>query len=196
MSVAVNHLLEPSQEDTSVVNRPNRLRHSESEPGYFAAAPREVAERLNRHFMFDLSVAQYFTMFYAVLNRAERTCRYVSTGHPAPLHLTADGEIKVLESSGLPIGIFQPGEPGYEAFEERTIDLKEGDRLCVYSDGIVELRNKTQTEFGVDRLSEVLRQSRQKSLDQCLEGVFAATTEWRDGGPLCDDLSMLALDVR
>jgi sigma-B regulation protein RsbU (phosphoserine phosphatase) len=110
--------------------------------------------------------------------------------------LTADGEIKVLESSGLPIGIFQPGEPGYEAFEERTIDLKEGDRLCVYSDGIVELRNKTQTEFGVDRLSEVLRQSRQKSLDQCLEGVFAATTEWRDGGPLCDDLSMLALDVR
>ena len=196
MSVAVNHLLEPSQEDTSVVNRPNRLRLSESEPGYFAAAPRDVAERLNRHFTFDLAVAQYFTIFYAVLDRSKRTCRYVSTGHPAPLHLTADGEIRVLESSGLPIGIFQPGEAGYEPFEERTIDLKVGDRLCVYSDGIVELRNKAQTEFGLDRLSEVLRDSRHKSLDQCLERVFVATSEWRDGGPLCDDLSMLALDVR
>jgi sigma-B regulation protein RsbU (phosphoserine phosphatase) len=195
MSVAVNHLLEPSQEDTSVVNRPNRLRHSESEPGYFAAAPRDVAERLNRHFTFDLAVAQYFTIFYAVLDRAKRTCRYVSTGHPAPLHVTADGQIKVLESSGLPIGIFQPGEAGYEPFEERTIDLKAGDRLCVYSDGIVELRNKAHTEFGLERLREALRQSRRKSLDQCLEGVLAATTEWRDGGPLCDDLSMLALDV-
>jgi phosphoserine phosphatase RsbU/P len=196
MSVAVNHLLEPSQEDTSVVNRPNRQRHNQTDPCSFAAAPRDVAERLNRHFTFDLAVAQYFTMFYGVLNRTERTCHYVSTGHPPPIHLTAAGELKVLESSGLPIGIFQPGEPGYEPFEERMIELKRGDRLCIYSDGIVELRNKALAEFGLHQLSRVLQEGRHKSLDQCLEGVIAATTEWRDGGPLCDDLSMLALDVR
>src|SRR5580704_929829 len=56
MSVAVNHLLEPSQEDTSVVNRPNRRRQSETEPAYLAANPHDVAVRLNRHFVFDLSV--------------------------------------------------------------------------------------------------------------------------------------------
>jgi phosphoserine phosphatase RsbU/P len=196
MSVAVNHLLEPSQEDTSVVNRPNRQRHNDSEPGYFASAPRDVAERLNRHFTFDLAVAQYFTIFYGVLNRSERKCRYVSTGHPCPIYLTADGDFKVLESSGLPIGIFQPGEPGYEPFEEHLIELQRGDRLCIYSDGVVELRNKAQKEFGLNRLSQVLCASRDKSLDECLEGVFAATTEWRDGGPLSDDLSMLALEVR
>jgi phosphoserine phosphatase RsbU/P len=196
MSVAVNHLLEPSQEDTSVVNRPNRHRQAEGDPGYFAAAPREVAERLNRHFTFDLAVGQYFTIFYAVLNRRDRSCRYVSTGHPAPIHMTAAGEVTVLESSGLPIGIFQPGEPGYQPFEERTIELRAGDRLCVYSDGVVELRNKAQAEFGLDRLSQLLCDHRRKSLDECLEGVFAATTEWRDGSPLSDDLSMLALDAR
>jgi sigma-B regulation protein RsbU (phosphoserine phosphatase) len=196
MSVAVNHLLEPSQEDTSVVNRPNRHRRCEADPGFFASAPNEVAERLNRHFTFDLAVAQYFTLFYAVLDRRERTCRYVSTGHPPPIHLTAGGDVRVLESSGLPIGIFQPGEAGYEPFEERVIELKPGERLCVYSDGIVELRNKAKTEFGMHRLSESLRETRQKPLDQCVEGVFAATTEWRDGAPLSDDLSLVALDVR
>jgi sigma-B regulation protein RsbU (phosphoserine phosphatase) len=196
MSVAVNHLLEPSQEDTSVVNRPNRQRQSQSEPGHFAVAPRDVAERLNRHFTFDLAVAQYFTIFYGVLNRSERTCRYVSTGHPSPIHLTAGGDIRVLESSGLPIGIFQPGEPGYEPFEERAIELKPGDRLCIYSDGVVELRDVTHKEFGLDRLSQVLSESREKSLQECVEGVFAATTRWRDSRPLCDDLSILALEVR
>ncbi|HET6326503.1 MAG TPA: SpoIIE family protein phosphatase [Planctomycetaceae bacterium] len=196
MSVAINHLLEPSQEDTSVVNRPNRQRKCETDPGFFASAPNEVAERLNRHFTFDLAVAQYFTIFYAVLNRRERICRYVSTGHPAPIHLTADGDLRVLESSGLPIGIFQPGEAGYQPFEERILELKPGDRLCVYSDGIVELRNPAQEEFGMDGLSQALRASRQKSLDQCVEDVFAATTEWGNGAPLSDDLSMLALDVR
>jgi phosphoserine phosphatase RsbU/P len=196
MSVAINHLLEPSQEDTSVVNRPNRQRKCESDPGFFAAAPTEVAERLNRHFLFDLAVAQYFTMFYGVLDRRERTCRYVSTGHPASLHLTAEGEVNVLESSGLPIGIFQPGEAGYEPFQERVIELNSGDRLCVYSDGVVELRNKAQKEFGLARLSQVLRDSRRQSLEECLESVVTATIGWREGAALSDDLSILALDVR
>jgi sigma-B regulation protein RsbU (phosphoserine phosphatase) len=196
MSVAVNHLLEPSQDDTSVVNRPNRLRRNETEPFYFAASPHDVAERLNRHFTFDLSVAQYFTMFYAVLDREAKTCRYVSTGHPPPIHLTADGKLNVLESSGLPIGIFQPGEAGYEPYSERSIQLKSGDRFCIYSDGIVESRNSNSKEFGLDGLSRVLQETRQKSLDDCLNTVLAAASDWRGGGPLSDDLSMLGLDVR
>jgi phosphoserine phosphatase RsbU/P len=195
MSVAVNHLLEPSQDDTSVVNRPNRRRQSDSEPQYFAAAPHDVAERLNRHFTFDLSVAQYFTMMYAVLDRPARTCRYVSTGHPPPILLTAGGEVKILESSGLPIGIFQPGEAGYEPFSERAFELASGDRLCVYSDGIVEMRNKAGAEFGLEALAGVLKETRHQSLDDCLNSVMAAAKDWRAGAPLSDDLSLLGLDV-
>lgn len=196
MSVAVNHLLEPSQDDTSVVNRPNRRRQHESEPCYFASAPHDVAERLNRHFTFDLSVAQYFTMLYAVLDREAKTCRYVSTGHPPPIHQTADGYVHVLESSGLPIGIFQPGEAGYEPFSDRSIQLESGDRLCIYSDGIVESRDRDSREFGLDGLSRVLKETRQKSLDECLAAVVAAAGDWRGGAPLADDLSILGLDVR
>jgi phosphoserine phosphatase RsbU/P len=196
MSVAVNHLLEPSQDDTSVVNRPNRRRQHESEPGHFASAPHDVAERLNRHFTFDLTVAQYFTMIYAVLDRDAKTCRYVSTGHPPPIHLTADGEVNVLESRGLPIGILQPGDAGYEPFSEQFVQLKSGDRLCIYSDGIVESHNHNSKEFGVDGLARLLKETRHKSLDESLDTVFAAVSDWRGGGPLSDDLSMLGLDVR
>jgi sigma-B regulation protein RsbU (phosphoserine phosphatase) len=195
MSVAVNHLLEPSQGDTSVVNRPNRRRVNATDPDYFAAAPHDVAERLNRHFTFDLSVAQYFTMLYAVLDREQKTCRYVSTGHPPPIHLGADGEVTVLESSGLPIGIFQAGEPGYEPFDERAVKLERGDRLCVYSDGIVEARNGANKEFGLEELTRVLKATREKSIDESMNSVVAAVNDWRGGAPLADDLSILGLDV-
>jgi phosphoserine phosphatase RsbU/P len=196
MSVAINHLLEPSKDDTSVVNRPNRLRQSEAEPAYLAANPHDVAVRLNRHFVFDLSVAQYFTILYGVLNLRDRVCRYVSTGHPPPIHLTKQGEVKVLESSGLPVGIFQEGEPGYEPFEERTIELKSGDRLYIYSDGVIEAKNKSDQQFGIDGLTRVLEDNREKPLDQSLNAVFSAVRHWCAEGQLDDDLSMLALDVR
>jgi phosphoserine phosphatase RsbU/P len=196
MSVAINHLLEPSKDDTSVVNRPNRRRQSETEPAYLAANPHDVAVRLNRHFVFDLSVAQYFTILYGVLDLRDRVCRYVSTGHPPPIHLTNQGEIKVLESSGLPVGIFQEGEPGYEPFEERTIELKSGDRLYIYSDGVVEAKNRSQQQFGIDGLMRVLQDNRGTPLALSLDVVFSAVRDWCAEEPLDDDLSMLALDVR
>jgi phosphoserine phosphatase RsbU/P len=196
LSVAINHLLEPSQDDTSVVNRPNRKRESDAEPQFLVTPPTGVAEKLNRHFIFDPSTSQYFTIFYGVLDLHERFCRYVSTGHPPPIHLAAGGDVNVLESSGTPIGLLQSGEFGFEPYEERTIELKSGDRLYVYSDGIIEVRNRVGREFGVSGLTEVLRASRGASLDQSLDAVFAAVREWRADEPLNDDLSMVGLDVR
>jgi sigma-B regulation protein RsbU (phosphoserine phosphatase) len=134
-------------------------------------------------------------MFYAVLDRETKTCRYVSTGHPPPIHLTAEGGLNVLDSSGLPIGIFQPGEAGYEPYDERSIQLKRGDRFCIYSDGIVESRNPSNQEFGLDGLSRVLKETRNKSLDDCFGTVLAAASDWRNGAAPSDDLSILGLDV-
>ena len=68
LSVAIKHLLEPSLDDTSVVNRPNRHRTREADSRFIVAPPREVAERLNRHFVFDQTIGQFFTIFYGVLD--------------------------------------------------------------------------------------------------------------------------------
>jgi phosphoserine phosphatase RsbU/P len=196
LSVAINHLLAPSKDDTSVVNRPNRKRESDEDPQFLVAPPRDVAEKLNRHFVFDPSTGQFFTIFYGVLDLRQKTCRYVSTGHPPPLHVTADGNAKLLESSGVPIGLFQQGEVDIEPNEERTVELKKGDRLYVYSDGVIEARHRVKGEFGVDRLADLLRDLRGAPLDQSLDGVFASVKEWGDGAALSDDLSIVGIDVR
>ena len=45
-------------------------------------------------------------------------------------------------------------------------------------------------------IARLLKETRHKSLDESLDTVFAAVSDWRGGGPLSDDLSMLGLDVR
>ena len=163
LSVAVNHLLAPSKDETSVVNRPNRKRTSDSEPLFLVTSPKEVAEKLNKHFVY--STGQFFTIFYGVLDSRQKTCHYVSTGHPPPLHLTHDGTITPLESSGLPIGLFQHGEAEHQAYEQRTVELKTGDRLYVYSDGVIEARHPSKGQFGLNRLAETLPHL-ERELDQ------------------------------
>jgi phosphoserine phosphatase RsbU/P len=196
MSVAINHLLEPGIDDTSLVSRPNRSRRSESDPRYVVTPPAEVAEKLNRHFSFDPATGQYFTLLYGVIDLQQKICRYVSTGHPSPVRLTAAGEFELLESSGTPIGLFQKGDAHYEPYEERTIALKSGDRLYVYSDGVIEARNPVKAEFGINRLVDLLQKLRDTTLDRSVEATFAALEEWREGTPPRDDLTMVALDVR
>jgi phosphoserine phosphatase RsbU/P len=155
-----------------------------------------VAERLNRHFVFDQTIGQFFTIFYGVLDMRGRVCRYVSTGHPPPIHVGSAGDVRVLESSGLPVGIFLPSESGYQPFEEREIELNPGDRLYIYSDGVIERRNGQSADFGLNNLNRVLVDSRDQSLEESLDSVFESVQLWGDGRPLADDLSMLALKVR
>lgn len=194
LSVAINHLLAPSQDETSVVNRPNRKRTSDSEPQFLVTSPKDVAEKLNKHFVF--SAGQFFTIFYGVLDCRQKICRYVSTGHPPPLHLTGDGTVNRLESSGLPIGLFQHGDIEHEPYEERTVKLKSGDRLYVYSDGVVEARHTVKGEFGLQRLADTLRESRKSPVHESVDAVLASVNEWVEGAPLADDFSIVGLEVK
>ncbi len=91
--------------------------------------PREVADRLNRLFPYDTATEQFATLMYGVLDVSTGDFRYVSAGHPGPIHLPAAGPPVILASPGFPIGLAE------EPYEERCIHLKAGDRLYLYSDG-------------------------------------------------------------
>ena len=71
-------------------------------------------------------------MVYGILNAATGEFRYVSAGHPGPVHLPSRADPVILESQGFPIGLAD------DAYEERSIRLGAGDRLYLYSDGVPE----------------------------------------------------------
>src|SRR6185369_18021142 len=85
--------------------------------------PAEVAARLNRLFPFDSATGQFATMVYGILNATTREFRYVSAGHPSPVHMPSGADPVILKSAGLPIGLSDV------AYEERLVRLGVGDRL-------------------------------------------------------------------
>ncbi len=155
------------------------------------AAPRRVAKRLDRHFALEARAPQYFTLFYALLDRRSAELTYVSAGHPPALLLGVDGEVRLLRSTGRPIGLL----PGAD-FEQRCLRLAPGDRLVLYSDGVTEAVDGAGREFGLGRLVEAVAGERDRPLAAGIESIPGRVEEWSGGGPAHDDLSILALELK
>jgi PAS domain S-box-containing protein len=162
---------------------------SENESVFVVTAPGEVAEILNEQFPMDLDTAQYFTIAYGVLNVRNGRLRYVAAGSPPPLMVTENGETHVLEGRGLPIGMI--AEPSYQ---EQTIDLSPGDRVFLYTDGIIEVENSQEEQFSMNQLAGVVGKGHSASLNDCLGLVMASVDEWNSAKPLEDDATILALE--
>ena len=97
-------------------------------------APGRVMTRLNAAFPMSQHRGMYFTGWYGVLHRPTRTMTWAGAGHPPVMVARANGDFLELDSLGAPVGIVE----GFE-YEDSTVQLQTGDRLFLYSDGIVEI---------------------------------------------------------
>jgi len=113
----------------------------------------ELVVRLNRYASAHSLDGRRFTT--AVLGEYEPATRhlvYVNAGHNAPILRRADGTTEKLEVGGLPLGI----DTG-AVYETAAIELKSGDVLIFYTDGVVEAFDEKAREFGNDRWLDAVR---------------------------------------
>ena len=154
-------------------------------------SPAEVAARLNTEFQMDASpgAVQYFTFLYGILNTHSGYFRYVSAGHPGPLHARPDGESILHPQEGFAIGWFPDS-----TYQESVIELKPGDRLYLYSDGILEAMNSEDELFGHERLVETFEERQNLTLQGSVEGLVECARQWSGDAGFVDDVSILALE--
>jgi sigma-B regulation protein RsbU (phosphoserine phosphatase) len=148
-----------------------------------ALAPGAVADHLNRQFPWDERTQQFFTLLYGVLRPDRGEFRFVSAGHPPPLHLPRAGEPAFCPTRSRPIGL---GEMPYRA---GIIHLEPGDRLCLYSDGIVEAMNPQGEPWGEERFARLLH-APSRGLDESLDRLLSELQSWSGPAPH-DDISVL-----
>ena len=152
--------------------------------------PAKVAQRLNEQFPINPDVWQYFTFLGGVLDLSTYTVRYVSAGHPGPVHVPVNGGPVVLEAAGLPIGMFPDA-----TYTEFVVTLGRGDRLFFYSDGVTDAMNPADEDYGRTGLMKTVAATRALPLAGALGEVRTAVSRWRGTDRLDDDLSLLALEV-
>lgn len=115
--------------------------------------PAQVLEALDR-FVDDLPAASSATVVYGLLDLTNGRLRYACAGHPPPVLVQASGEATVLWGGRwVPLGIRVPGASRREA----EVELPPGSRLVMYTDGLVERRDRP-LDARIDELAGVLSQ--------------------------------------
>jgi sigma-B regulation protein RsbU (phosphoserine phosphatase) len=140
---------------------------------------------------------KYATFFFARLDGERRQLRYVNAGHNPPLLVrvgsTPDGgpDLHELTVGGSVVGML----PGL-TYEEATIDLRTGDVLLAFTDGVTEAHNPDDEEFGDERLRNLARQVSHLSAGEIAACVSSALKDWIRDAEQFDDLTFVVMKVR
>jgi sigma-B regulation protein RsbU (phosphoserine phosphatase) len=155
--------------------------------GSAAVSPAEVIARFSRK--LPAEAASYtFSLLYGVLTLATGEFRFISAGHPGPIHLADRKPAAKLEVTGFPVGV------GGGEYPERSVTLSPGERLVLYSDGLTGVRNADGEHFGTRRLLAALDEGRRFPLADSLAKVVGAINGWRGEVPRQDDISLLMVE--
>ncbi len=109
-------------------------------------------------------------------------------GHPGPAVVRADGRVEILEADGMPLGLFGDLEAS-----QAELELRAGDLLFFYTDGVTEARS-ADLAFFEDRLADELASVAGRSAAETVHAVQELVTSFSDG-ELRDDVTMLAVRV-
>ena len=184
LSVTISRLLTP------VPDQPSLVRRRDGAAGLTPVSPRIVAEELNARFQLDPETCQFFTLFYGLLNVRTRELRYVCAGQAGPVLAPQRGDVRNLNQPEIAIGVVP--DPGYH---ERRLQLCDGDRLYLYSDGIDEARDTRRRLFGNERALRIIADARLVTLNESLDRLVSAAERWA-GSSLDDDVSALAIEAQ
>jgi len=145
-----------------------------------------VNDELSRHY----GSGRYATMFFAEYDTSERLLRYVNAGQNPPLLLNPRAtSVAELSTGGPPVGLFDNA-----TYEAGTVTVPEKGTVLIYTDGVVEARNRADEEFGLVRLIDVCA-TRPHDLPALLTRVIGAVRIWSEGCEQGDDITLVAFAV-
>jgi serine phosphatase RsbU (regulator of sigma subunit) len=138
----------------------------------------------------DLTAGRFMSLFCGALDPDTGDLAWCSAGHnPVLFFHAATKQVEKLESTGRVLGVFPAA--GYHPGEPKRVEP--GDVLLLYTDGATESVAPDGSQFGEERLTQVLEESAAGGSEAVLAAVRKALHAWTGGAPPRDDLTLLAL---
>jgi sigma-B regulation protein RsbU (phosphoserine phosphatase) len=155
-----------------------------------AEFPRDVLQSLNR-MLSGQRQDQFVTAAYLFIDAVNHKAQYSAAGHP-PLLLSRAGKLQRIESNGLVFGVAP--EPDYPV---REIELCTGDRLVLYTDGLIEPENAKGESFGKSKLEQVILDARTRPPSELPERLLDEIRAWQlTSMAQQDDITVVVIDVQ
>lgn len=150
--------------------------------------PLEILQRVNAQLCAENQANLFVTMILGIIDTANGRMEYGQGGHNPPILLPVQGEPAYEPSGGMPLGVFDDAK-----FGQRQLDLKPGETLLVYTDGVTEAMNAKRQLFGEERLKEALRGQSILSPEKLTQRVVAEVAKFASGAEPSDDITLLAI---
>jgi len=152
----------------------------------------ELVVRLNRYASaHSLDGRRFTTAVLSEYDPATRHLVYVNAGHNPPVLRHANGTLEKLEVGGLPLGI----EPG-AVYDTAALDLRPGDALIFYTDGVVEAFDEKGDLFGDERWLEAIRALPDWNAQESLQFLMKRVDEFVGFTRQSDDITCLVFRTK
>jgi sigma-B regulation protein RsbU (phosphoserine phosphatase) len=150
-----------------------------------AASPERLLAGVNEA-LCGSTQGQFVTAAYVYLDAEQGGLCYAAAGHP-PMLLLRDGQVCSIEENGLVLGVLSSA-----AYSSTKQTLRKGDRLLLYTDGIIEAANGGEEEFGPERLSRLLTASAGRTAEEMADLILSTVQDW--ASTQMDDLTVVVCD--
>lgn len=152
--------------------------------GFRLSTARLVSE-LNQQLHATTSAEKFATFYIALYDDDSGMLTYTNAGHLPPI-LIHNGNSTRLDVNGLVVGAFPSSK-----YDESKIQMRPGDLLVCYTDGITEPENEYGEMFGEERLIGLIAKNAERDDHKIIETVMAAVREWTGSPELSDDMTVL-----
>ena len=153
--------------------------------------PGEIMTNLNKMLYDEFDKMGVFTTcLISVFNTKDNTISVSNAGHYSPIIINNDGLIKrdLNCVKGIPIGILEESE-----YTSNVFNVTECPMICMFTDGVLEIKNKEKEEYGIGRLEEFLRKNYSNSQENIIENIKTELKEFASTDSYDDDIMIVML---
>lgn len=152
----------------------------------------QLVAGLNELLLVRTAEERFVTLFWAFVDQAQGTLRYVNAGHLPPILVRGgSGEtagVDRLDRGGPVLGLL----PGAR-YDHAEVPFRAGDLLVLYSDGLAEATDAADTEFGEERLLGIVLKHRERPATEVLAAILDEVKRFVGAKPFQDDLTVLVV---
>ena len=153
----------------------------------------QVVRRTNEKLVNKMPSGAFITMFYGIYDTERHMLNYTQAGHPPGFIIRpSTNELISLESAGSLVGVFKEE---LVQFSEKEIKLNPGDKVFLYTDAIIEVKDQANKMIETEELLTFLKQNQEKPLADLFQSLYKFGCDYSGNQTYNDDFTLVGFEV-